>query len=64
MNARPIVVAVMAGLLALATSAQGRTASNKELEARAVEMEAEKCLLPCSNCHAEHHNPSAFIDQA
>ena len=31
---------------------------------RAVEMEAEKCLLLCSNCHAEHHNPAAFFDKA
>jgi hypothetical protein len=31
---------------------------------RDVEIEAEKCLLLCSNCHAEYHNPGAFIDQA
>ena len=40
MNARPIAIAVMSGLLALAASAQGRTASNKELEARANEIDA------------------------
>jgi tol-pal system protein YbgF len=40
MNARPIVITLLAGLLALATSAQGGTASNKELEARANEMDA------------------------
>ena len=40
MNTRPIVVAVVTGLLALAASAPGRTASNKELEARANEMDA------------------------
>jgi tol-pal system protein YbgF len=41
MNARrPIVIVLVAGLLAQAASAQGRTASNKELEARANEMDA------------------------
>jgi tol-pal system protein YbgF len=40
MNARPIVIAVIGGLLALAISAQGRAASNKELEARADAMDA------------------------
>jgi hypothetical protein len=38
-----------------------RTLANRHW--RDVEMEAEKCLLLCSNCHAEHHNPRAFIDQ-
>ena len=39
-----------------------RTLANRNW--RDVETEAEKCLLLCSNCHAEHHNPGAFIDQA
>jgi hypothetical protein len=39
-----------------------RTLANRNW--RDVEMEAEKCLLLCSNCHAEHHNPAAFIDEA
>jgi hypothetical protein len=39
-----------------------RTLANRNW--RDVEMEAEKCLLLCSNCHAEHHNPGAFIDDA
>jgi hypothetical protein len=28
-----------------------------------VMAEADKCLLLCSNCHAEHHNPDAHIDR-
>lgn len=39
-----------------------RTLANRNW--RDVETEAEKCLLLCSNCHAEHHNPGAFIDHA
>jgi len=39
-----------------------RTLANRKW--RDVETEAEKCLLLCSNCHAEKHNPGAFIDQA
>jgi hypothetical protein len=39
-----------------------RTLANRNW--REVEIKAEKCLLPCSNCHAEHHNTGAFIDQA
>jgi hypothetical protein len=31
---------------------------------REIEIEAEKCLLLCSNCHAEHHNPGSRIDPA
>jgi hypothetical protein len=31
---------------------------------REIELEAEKCLLLCSNCHAEWHNPAARIDRA
>jgi len=27
-----------------------------------VEIEARKCVLLCSNCHAEHHNPGSFIN--
>jgi hypothetical protein len=38
-----------------------RTLANRNW--RDVEAEARKCLLLCSNCHAEHHNPTAFIDQ-
>jgi hypothetical protein len=38
------------------------TRSLANRKSRAVEMEAEKCLLLRSNCHAEHHNPGAFID--
>jgi len=39
-----------------------RTLANRNW--RDVEIEAEKCVLLCSNCHAEHHNPGACIDQA
>ena len=39
-----------------------RTLANRNW--RDVETEAEKCLLLCSNCHAEHHNPGACSDQA
>jgi hypothetical protein len=24
-------------------------------------LEASKCRLLCSNCHAEHHNPDAML---
>jgi len=40
MNARPIIITLLAGLLVQAATAQGRTASNKDLEARANEMDA------------------------
>jgi hypothetical protein len=39
-----------------------RTLANRHW--REVEIEAEKCILLCSNCHAEYHNPGAFIDSA
>lgn len=39
-----------------------RTLANRTW--RDIEMEANKCLLLCSNCHAEHHNPGAFMDLA
>jgi hypothetical protein len=38
-----------------------RTLANRNW--RDVEIKSEKCVLLCSNCHAEHHNPGAFIDQ-
>jgi 5-methylcytosine-specific restriction endonuclease McrA len=27
-----------------------------------IEIEAKKCIVLCSNCHAEHHNPGSSID--
>lgn len=36
-----------------------RTLSNRKWGA--VMIEAKKCLLLCSNCHAEEHNPSCVI---
>ena len=51
MNARPIVIAVIGGLLALAVSVQGRAASNKELEARANEMDARLGTVERANAN-------------
>ena len=36
-----------------------RTLSNRRWDA--VIIEAKKCLLLCSNCHAEEHNPDCVI---
>jgi hypothetical protein len=36
-----------------------RSLSNRRWEA--IEEEAKKCLLLCSNCHAELHNPDCII---
>jgi len=36
-----------------------RSLSNRRWEA--IEEEAKKCLLLCSNCHAEEHNPNCLI---
>jgi hypothetical protein len=36
-----------------------RTLSNRRWDA--VTTEARKCLLLCSNCHAEEHNPECVI---
>jgi len=51
MNARPIVIAVIGGLLALAVSVQGRAASNKELEARADAMDARLGTVERANAN-------------
>jgi tol-pal system protein YbgF len=49
MNARPIVVALVAGLLTQVVSMQGNAASNKELEARANEMDARLSTVERAN---------------
>ncbi len=36
-----------------------RSLSNRRWEA--IEEEAKKCLLLCSNCHAEEHNPNCSM---
>ena len=38
------------------TQLDARTLTNRTWEF--ILKEAEKCILICSNCHAEHHNPS------
>ena len=37
-----------------------RSLANRQWSA--IENEAAKCDLPCSNCHAETHHPEAMID--
>ena len=31
------------------------------LQSAEILLEASKCRLLCSNCHAEHHNPDAML---
>jgi hypothetical protein len=38
-----------------------RSLSNRKW--RDVEAEAGKCILLCSNCHAEHHNPECDLNE-
>jgi len=38
-----------------------RSLSNRKW--RDVEAEAGKCILLCSNCHAEHHHPECDISE-